>query len=399
MIRRLFLALFVVLIVSGSLYLVIKNREVANLVLTPDLSYSTSLGLLVLIAFGVGLGCGVLLLIFVVLQSSWRERKIKSREDKAVRFVQDLLEIETALNIGEKHRARLLLSDLKRRDPTKIYATILLARIDLALGKIDEARALLDELRATNPTHPLILLLTADVEASHPLLALDALSLLLKEHPFKEGAVRARVLALGLQRNEEALKFHKIVEENSDDTSFDSLMRAEIELDILLKSSKGAHDEALERFAKQYPQLARVHEELAARTLRRGLFEETAHNYLKAAKAKHSLAYYQKAAQVWIRAKAPERALATARSAVREFTGAEQSDALLYNVRLALSLNSLEEATQLLEHCKADAQFPSHLLLERVCLEGALSAKKGDSSTANKLWESALDHVGNPPLS
>lgn len=374
MIRRINALVSALLVVSLSLYVVILNRDPISLYFTRNSSVTTSTGVALIAVFCFGVISATLVGIYYGVRAYLRERALLARERQRELFAELIAKARSFATVGEDRKARDLWQQILRRDPDHIVARIELSRSFERDGDTLEALRVLERARTAFPDNWEVLFRAAKINAAlgNKTAALDNLALILYQQPVARCAMLARDLAEGLGRLDEALRYQQQLEELQPGAAEHAAARARISLKKLQSSAPAeappTRDE-LSAFVKKFPGSVDGFLALAEAERGAGNIEGAAGALIKAAKLSADASIWDNAMQLWISQGTPERALATARSALKETSGKARIEAELNLAKLYVTLQMFRDASALLDRLPIVAQE------QGVALEGDLSTR------------------------
>lgn len=390
MIKRFNRLIFLVLVVAVSLYLTYLNQESVTVRLLPDSPITAQLGIILICTFVVGMFVMALFALWFGLQSYIRERAVNSREKERQQFYQTVLKARSYLAAEEWDKARAAWEQTLKRDPTHIISRVELSKSIQTTSPKDQTELLealktLDAARAKDPKNTEVLFRAAElnIALNNKTAALDNLALIIYENPVKRALLMARALSEELGHYQDALEYHRKLETIGIEEP-EALAR--IKFKQLLHenlSDKAKLQEELKAFIKRNPTHAPAYEKLADLEVQIGKLEEAAQSYVRATKLTFNKKTWQKAARIWIKNNAPDKALSAARSIANEAVGEARLSAEIELIRIYIALNMLEEAKKHSDGFVTLAKQQSVIISkdkmrEHLALRGLCFARLGD---------------------
>jgi tetratricopeptide (TPR) repeat protein len=396
MIRRFNRLIFLLLVVAVSIYLTLLNQELVTFRLLPDSPINAQLGIVIICTFAIGMFVMSVIALWFGLQSYIRERAVYSREKERQLFYQSVLKARSHQSAEEWEKAKNIWEQSIRKDPTHIISRVELSKAIQTTSpknqtELLEALKVLDAARAQDPKNTEVLFRAAEINIAlnNKTSALDNLALIIYETPVKRALIMARDISEDLGRYQDALEYHKKLEAIGYE---DQAALARLKLKQLVNenaNNKAKLLEELKNFAKRNPAYAPAHETLADSELQIGKVEEAAQSYVRAVKLNFNKKTWQKAARIWIKNHAPEKALSAARAISNESKGEGKIDAEIELIRLYIALNMLEEAKK---HCdlftnlakQESVALSKDKMREFLALKGLCHARLGDTKTVTE---------------
>lgn len=399
MLRRFNKLLLVLVVVAAALYIVLLNDAPTTVFLTPRNPISANTGVILIVAFVIGLVAASLVGLWFGTKAYLRERNLLGKERQRQQFYNGLLAARSAVAAAEWSKARELWEGVVRRDPTDLIARIELSRTLEGLGDTREALRVLEIARAKHPLNIELLFRAAElnIQQQNCTAALDNLALIIGTEPNQRALVMARDLSERLERFEDALEYHRKLEERgASDAETDTASR--LKYQQLLKDHSAGTDggsdlrEQLRAFIKREGNFPPALNKLAELESEAGRIDDAAQLYLKAAKAGGSVDSWQQAARLWVKHHMPERALAAARAATNETRGMARITAEIELIRLYIALNMLDDAKRLLDGinalCKREQIQPADELQQTwLALRGLCLNRMGDFKQSAEVWK------------
>ncbi len=389
--------IFVFLVVALALYVVILNTAPLTVYLTPGTQVSGSSGVLLIGTLFFGILLAGIVGLFFGVKGHFRERRLQHQVSQRQAFYEGMMRARAASACGEWGKARSLWEQIIKKDPTDIIARVELSRSLQATGESIEALKVLESARAADPKNEEVLFRAAELNIAlgNKTAAIDNLALILHNRSSRKAAALARDLSEELGRIEDALEYHaQVLALGTADAEL-SAIGDRLEFRRILKLHEGNREqlrEELRVFSRKRPHFIPALHRLAIIETELGNTEEAAHQYIKAAKASQSSAYWNEIARLWLTSGQPERALAAARSAAKETTGEAKLVAELELIRIQLSLNQMEDARRSLDSFENTARQlgaaqHTDLMQQYLILRGLYFSQSGAQGQAAELWK------------
>jgi tetratricopeptide (TPR) repeat protein len=323
MISRLNRYVLLALTISIAVYIVVVNWQTVTVQFGGSYSFSTALGVVLLLTFAVGFGCALLIGSLFAFRSWLRERSLKQRDQEHDAFLRGLLDARAASALGELERARAAWESLLRKDHTFALVHLELSNVFEAQGDLEQAQAQLEQARQALPQNSEVLMRAATLalKRGNRTVALDNLNILADTRPCKQA------LTLGLTVAEEAGLYNKALDYLRRLESLGERSEPELSARLLFKklaaeaSNSKDYLTELRELVRKHPAYSGAFEELSRRELELGDVDAAAQALLKAAKLSAAPALWHRTSTLWLKQGQPERALACARSACKETRG------------------------------------------------------------------------------
>jgi thioredoxin-like negative regulator of GroEL len=202
-------------------------------------------------------------------------------------------------------------------------------------------------------------------------------------------------------RFDDALRFHDELEKIGYQSPESKNLRARLAYGQLIKDTtdEGALKEALGGFVKQHPHFVPALERLAELELKHKDVERAADILAKIARASGSTAEKWKAVvDVWLNqvtgdvVRRNDRALAAAKSALKDQRGRARLEAELLVIRTLLATNHFQDAERLLDGfadlaTREVGTLPADLARELIMQRGHCLAQMGNARDTAQLWQ------------
>lgn len=395
MIRRINRIIFIFLVVAVALYVVIQNRESTTVLFGRGTSITANTGVILIATFGLGILCAALVSLFFGIKSYFRERKLHARERQRLAFYDGMVSARSASASGDWLKARLEWERLIARDPTNIIARLELSRCLEGLGEVREALQLLDEARAAEAHNTEVLFRAAELNIAlgNRTAAIDNLALIMAHQPNRRAAALARDLSEQLGRIEDALEYQSRLEGLAPgEHQSEAVSRLQFHRIIRDHAADPASlREQLRAFTKKHPKYAPALERLAELEQLQGRTDEAAQLLVRSARSGGRPTAWAEAARLWLSTNNPERALAAARSATKDTTGAARIEAELNLIRVYLGVNMFEDARRALENVRGLAaaeqvEVSPALSQQILTLQGLCLSQLGQFRESAEVW-------------
>ena len=355
MIRRFNRLIFIVVVVAVALYIAFLNQEMIAVRPLPGSPIVTHTGIIIIFSFAIGMLLVALVALWFGLQSYLRERSVMIKEKARQSFYENIIRARSFSASEEWRKAQTAWEEAIRKDPTHIIARVELSKTMQFLNgnssaDLLEALRVLDAARAQDPKNTEVLFRAAEINIAlnNKTAALDNLALIIYEHPIKRALIMARDISEELKRYQDALEYHKKLDAIGED---DDEALARIRFKQLVhenQTDRSKLHEELKTFIKRNSSHAEALQHLGELELEAGRKDEAAQLLIRSAKITGSKKTWQKAARIWIKNHAPDKAIAAARSIAADAKGEMRIDAEIELIRLYIALNMLEDAKK---HC------------------------------------------------
>ncbi len=396
MITRIRQLLVALLIVAIAIYVVIANNTPISISLLGE-TITANTGVILITAFSTGLLCATLIAGFLALKGFIRERRLKLREKERLAFYDGFLEAREFLAAEEWTKAQEQWSRIVKKDPTNIIARIELSRSLEGMGEVQEALRVVEEARSEFPKNTEVLFRAVELNLvlKNKTAALDNLALILYHHPNKRAARLARDLSESLGRIEDAIEYQSKLEELGLREDSSDQIRSRLNYLALVAEYKGDDallEEPLRLFVRGNPASSEALRHLASIEKNSGRTENAAQLLIKAARASETPTLWHEVSDLWIANKNPEKALSSAKTALKDCEGTAKLCAQLELVRLQISLDMLDDAMKGLDDLPLLAKEEGLALDEEISfraliLRGYCHSRRKDFNEVREIWE------------
>lgn len=392
MIRKVNLLVSAIALLAITLYVVVLNRGTTTVFYSWSNSVEMSLGVLVILVFVAGFVLAALIGMLYGFRAYLRERAYETKARQQTQFFTQFVEARSLTVTGEAQRARAAWEQLLRKDPTKVVARIEISKLLEAEGNIEAALRTIDEARIEAPENLEVMFRAAELyrRRGNNLAALDNLALICDRHPNKQALELARQCALDLGKFQDAVAFQQALEDLRGQSDEIRAARATIERRFLVDQTGNASDfrQKLEAHLKRYPFDYEGRALLASHYANSGEIDSAVQSYMKAGEQSGVVSYYEHALQLLGRA--PDKALALARTVVREAPKERLLEAQLLLLRVYLDVNLLSDARALLVEIDGQKGLESAtadpaLRLRASALRAVLFIRAGDTALASNV--------------
>jgi predicted Zn-dependent protease len=380
MVSRINKLLAAVVLISITLYIVLSNREYAQVYLSEGHQYSAPLGVILIATFILGTLASTAVAAFFGVRTAIRERARKRGEKRREQREQLYIEARSLRLSGNYTRSRRILEQLLRQDGDNIIVLIELVKVLQDVGENSEAIRLISEYRTENGTNTELIFLAAELHqrAGNRTAALDNYDLLLRSQINEFVLRQAMALAEELERFPDALVYlDKLRALGTDDRQ----SAARIKFKQLLKThSDGTFPyREMRSLTRTYPEFGPAWRILAQEEENRNNLKASAQFLIKAAKAEGTFLAWKPLTDLWIRHNSPQNAVAASKTAVQNLSGDDQIAAVLMLARVYLRHSMAEEASKVLDSLKEKAHEVTTpaLLRELVLLRAAAYSALG----------------------
>jgi tetratricopeptide (TPR) repeat protein len=299
--------------------------------------------------------------------------------------------------------ARTLWEEVISRDPDNVVARVELSTCVERLGDIREALRVLDSTRASSHFSSEVLFRAAylNQKLGNNTAARDNLGLLLSNGVSRKALELARDTSEALGCYDDAIKHQETLESLGYDVKDHNSVRARLEYGQITHEhgENQSRRDALVALARRHPTYAPALDSLAEIELAQGNLDAGAEYLIKAARAEplENNARWRKVVQLWLTCntldpkRRAERALAAARSAIKETRGLIRLDAELLHIETLLAVNHFQEAEKAIEAVSSlalrEAGGPVPQFAHRVAiLKGYCLVQTGNVHATTQLW-------------
>jgi len=402
MISKIKALLIIFIIVAIAAGIIVLNLEPLTVFLVPGKKFTAVTGLVLLGFFCAGVATAAVFWIFSGIKAFLRERTLQNKDKKREGLYKMALQARSCFSAGEWKKSRQEWEKVIRKDPANVIARIELSRSLQDGGDIQEALKVLEAARAEDSTNTEVLFRAAEINVAlgNKTAAVDNLALILYHHPNIKAARLARDLSEDLGRIEDALEYHNKLRElgEDDDALKESLTRLRFKKLLKDNDGKSAEDlkSALRVFVKKNPSFVQALHKLALLENQAGRMDESAKLLVQAARASGSRMYWREATRLWIDNNLSDRALSSARSAVRNTKGLPRLNAEMDLIRLQLALGNTDEAQKSLDGFDKlalveDVETDEQTRLQVMILRGLCHNKQGQYREAAGVWTDLCD--------
>ncbi|MCB9030302.1 MAG: DUF1049 domain-containing protein [Deltaproteobacteria bacterium] len=391
----------IAIIVIPVVYVFYHNHSTVTVNLSKTASVSAPMALVLIATFALGILFTAFITLFFGIKAYWRERQLKNRVKTRQRSEEVMIEARNLLAAGEWSKAQHKWESIVSRDPENIIARVELSKSLQGAGDIREAIKVLDAARTLDSTNTEVLFRAAELnlKLENKTAAIDNLALILYNHPNKKAAILARDLSEELERYQDALEYHHMLERfGLKDESYH-----DIELRLKLKVIEKLHKEDKDALLEEIRKFTKKNSAYIPSLYRLSLLENEAGNIEEAAKllsqaAKHSgdPRYWMEAAKIWIKRGEPQRAVAAAKAGTADANRKSRTHSELELIKLYIKLNMLDEAKV------AISDFEDYLKNEKIdtsdedaqqllILKGRCFNALGDFEKSATVWQQLSD--------
>lgn len=340
----------IILLIALTIYLVIANASSVSLVLSPNLTLETPLGVVLVGAFLAGIVTASAVSFLASLRRAVRDRAMRAAHERERKDFEKLLDARAALVSGDLRKARILLERIVKTEPHNLLARLELVSCYEGLNEMDNALSLLDETRTRFPKRIEVLARAAELneKAGNKTAALDNYQLIIAAAPTRQAVERAMNLAEELGHYGDALDFYNMLGNYEAQDPRDGARIAFKRITNWDNAAPEVLRDKLTALTKTFPQAVEANQYLATLLAREGRIKEAAQQMVKAAKAAGTPEAWHALTLFWLEHKQPENALSAARTAIAEVSREHRVAAELILAKLYLDLGRYEEADRLL---------------------------------------------------
>ncbi|NMC63474.1 MAG: DUF1049 domain-containing protein [SAR324 cluster bacterium] len=361
MIRRINKFIILLLIVAMCLYIVVLNSGPLTVYLTPSMSISSHVGIILVGTFFLGATIIGLLGVTLGIRAYWRERRIQRQLRQSEAFFKDFIDARNSSSIENSHDAQEKWHKIIRREknsPAATIARIELAKVLVAANNSNQALKILDEARSIDPDNIEVLSYTAKLQESlgNKTASIDNLALLMYQGQTKYVAKKLLSLSEDLGRIEDALEYNKQLQRLGDKNKEASASEKRLRYKLLLQQNKedtNTLQKELLSLIGQFGDFAEPLMKLGELSETEGRIDEAAQYFIRAARASGQPVLWHNVAKFWLRHNNPERAVAAARAASNESKEHAKIPRNIDLARLYLTLNMPEDALKVVEETLA----------------------------------------------
>ncbi len=396
MFRRYNRLIAIFIIIALSLYVVILNRDPLTIRFGTDTSITTASGVVLIGVFCLGILSTATVALYFGMKAWLREKSLISHDKQRQFFLDTILKARGFFSADEFLKAHHLWQQVLKREPANTIALVEQSRCLEQQGLLRDAAKLVDSARAAEPANLEVLFRSAELNLAldNKTAAIDNLALILYNHPTKKAAALARDLSEELGRFEDALEYHRQLEEM---TGFDdsyAAIKTNLRFKKLLRD--GGTDtlglkEGLEKFVKDNRDYPPALLKLAALRREAGDIEEAIELMVKAASIDCNLPILRDVMNLWLSLQRPEKALAAGKIAIKDSHGKEKASATLDLIWLHLQLHMNADAWSLIENfptlLRDEGIAEDYQLLSRfLILKGLYFSNNGNIKEASDIW-------------
>lgn len=306
---------------------------------------SAPAGIILLAVFILGVAVASLFGLVLGFKSLLRENRLREMARKRELAYEAVTKARSAQVLFDNDRAVAAWSSIISKYPADILARLELAKVLEQQGDFKEALRVLDAARAIEPGNQEVFWRAAElnIKIGNKTAALDNLALLIHNQPTQLALLKARNLSEELGRLEDAEEYQRMLEKLGDDDLGESF-KVRIKLKTLCSEFAQQPDllaQELRRIIKDRPAFLPVMLKLSELYVQFAQTEEAAKLLLKASRISPTNEHWLSAVNLWLQAKQPERAIASAKAAISEIEKAnhrgDRSISDLVTARLELA--------------------------------------------------------------
>ncbi|RMD84975.1 MAG: hypothetical protein D6808_06075, partial [Candidatus Dadabacteria bacterium] len=394
--------LIIVLIVIGlSCYIFYLNPKPITVYTGGESKITAPAAIILISVFLAGMVFSSLFALYFGLKAFWREKVLRDSERKRAYSAALEREARDLLASGEWLQAKQKWEAIIAKDPDNITARIELSRSLEGDGDLRGALKVIDAARAVDSTSIEVLFRAAEINLrlQNKTAAIDNLALILYHSPNKKAAIMARDLSESIGRIQDALEYNQMAgklgadKDDIEDTELRLKLKALI---IQNENDRSLLKSELRKFIKKNPAFVPALYYLSSICAKEGAVEEAAKLLASAFNHSKDPCYWQEAAELWLQAGQPERAISAIKACIKESTGKLQVKARLDLIRLYLKLNMVEEAGVEIADLESILSNEDELSYEEeiralIYLKGRYSNLLGNYKESAILWQRLID--------
>jgi tetratricopeptide (TPR) repeat protein len=391
------------LIVGLALYITLTNSESATIKLGPNITLTTYAGVIYIGVFVLGCIAASLVALFFGFKGYLRERRLRAAERSRRNFFKIFEEARNLMAGGNWAAARLLWEEILGREPDNVIARVELSHCLEQAGDDREALRVLDATRASSKSSVEVLYRAAmlNQKLGNSTGARDNADLIVSDKPSWKALEIARDASEAMGRFDEALRYHDELEKIGYQSPESKNVRARLVYAQVCSdtSDEGKLKEALVGFVKQYPQFLPALERLAELEVKHKDIDRAADLLAKVARScGNSVARWQAVVDLWLSrasgdmARRTDKAIAAAKSALKDQHGRARLEAELLVIRTLLAVNHFQDAERLLDGftdlaTREVGTLPADLSRELLVQRGHCLAQMGNARDTAPLWQ------------
>lgn len=395
--------LLLALIVGLALYITLTNSDTATIKLGPSITLTTYAGVIYIGVFALGCIAASLVALFFGFKGYLRERRLRIAERARKNFFKVFEEARNLMAGGDWAAARLLWEDIVARESDNVIARVELSRCLEELGDDREALRVLDATRSSSRSSSEVLYRAAmlNQKLGNSTGARDNADLIVSSKPSWKALEIARDASESMGRFDDALRYHDELEKLGYQSAENKNLRAHLVYSQLCRDTtdEGALKEALVGFVKQHPQFIPALERLAELELKHKDVERAADLLAKVARASGgAVEKWHAVVNVWLSggtsdvARRTDRAIAAAKSALKDQRGRARLEAELLVIRTLLAVNHFQDAERLLDGyadlaTREVGTLPADLNRELTVQRGHCLTQMGNARDTGPLWQ------------
>jgi tetratricopeptide (TPR) repeat protein len=403
MLRQFNRFLILAMLVGAALYITLTNSDPATIKLGPSIALTTYAGVIYIAVFVLGCTAASVVALFFGFKGYLRERRFRASERARQSFFKTLESARDLMASGDWAAARLLWEEIIDRDPENVVARAELSRCVEELGDEREALRVLDSTRSSSRASQEVLYRAAILnrKLGNNTAALDNLRLVLSRAPSRHALEMARDTSESIGRFDEALRYQDELESMGYQGDESSEVRPRLLYAQTLKETtqESALKDGLSGIVKRYPSFVPALEHLASVERRHRELDRVADLLAKAARASgNSVEKWRAVVDLWLdptsgeAGKRTERAIAAAKSSLKDQHGIARLQAEMLVIRTLLAVNHFQDAERLLDGFQDLAsrevgvlspEMESELIIQR----GYALAQMGNARDTSPLWK------------
>lgn len=400
MFSKLLKIIIIIAVVAIAVLIILQNSIGVDVSITKDYKIENiNLGVVLISTFILGVLFASLFAVYFSLVNFVRRKKVEYEKKQKENFIKTVLEAREAYAEGNWAQAKSIWQSLRKKDSSGILANVEISKALEADNNLKEALSVIDKARTSSPKNIEVLFRAAELNLANgnKTAALDNLALILAQKSNQKSAILARDLSEDLNRFEDALEYNEKAIE-ADSLKDYQEVKERLEYKKLLANSdltetgRESFTKALTKFVKKHSKCTDAILKLAEIEHSGGNTDRAAELLYKASQVTNSSELWHEAVGLWIEANSPDRAIATAKSAIKSTKGVDRLKTELDYIRVLITLNKNEDVEKSL--CgfldlaeKEEVEVPSEVSKEYLILKGLYLNRSGEYKESARIWK------------
>lgn len=388
----------IVAIVALAIILILQNSTGVDVVITDGLKLTNiNLGVVLIGSFILGVGVASLFAVYFSVINFFKIKKVEFEKKQKENFIKTIVQAREAFSEGNWQEAKAIWEGLKRKDTSRVLANIEISKSLEAEGNLKEALKVIDFARQASPNNSEVLFRASELNLAlgNKTAALDNLALILSRKSNQKAALLARKLSEDLNKIEDAIEYNQKAIESGSLSDYQEA-KERLEFKKLIKDFGSDSDvetikKSLNKFLKKNPKNIDAIITLADLEKNTNNLDKAGELLYRASNINNSAQLWHLAIKLWIDSGNPDKALTTAKNALKSTTGRDRLNAELDLIRVYLTLNKLEDAKTHLDGFKnlteeVEVEVDEEISRNYLTLRGLCLNRVGEDKEARKIW-------------